>query len=75
MNTISQASRSNLRKYKLNYNCGNYNSKTGFFNDRIHTYCSTYNRLGIKHYECEKCKDLFSTLKQLRQHKEDHHAY
>jgi glutaminase len=75
MNTISRVRRSNLRKYKLNYSSANYNSKTGFFDNRIHTYSTTYNQLGIKHYECEKCKDLFSTLKQLRQHKEEHHAY
>jgi hypothetical protein len=70
-------------KYRFNYIHVNYNCKTGF--------CYRNNTTGfsflescekekekyenVYHWKCEKCNKLFSRFKQLKQHKEEHHAY
>ena len=34
------------------------------------------NRAGMyEHWKCEKCDNLFGTSKELRQHKQEYHAY
>ncbi|MFL6315640.1 MAG: hypothetical protein ACJ71K_19685 [Nitrososphaeraceae archaeon] len=78
MKEISQYKGS--KKYKLNYIYLNYNDKTGFYkNRRIESSPSSEvykkQQQNMKHWKCEKCANLFSRFRQLKQHKEEYHAY
>ena len=67
------------KKYKLNYIHVNYDDKTGF-SYKNNTIGSIYEKEeqkheNVNHWKCEKCNNSFSRFRQLKQHKEEHHAY
>jgi hypothetical protein len=71
-----------LKKYKLNYIYLNYNHKTGFYKNIMNPSFSKkeehqkkQQQQSMKHWKCEKCSNLFSSFRQLKQHKEKYHAY
>jgi ribosomal protein L37AE/L43A len=72
------------KRYKLNYMYVNYNNKTGFcYKNTIRSFlsesCEKQNQKqekeNVKHWKCEKCNNLFSRFRQLKQHKVEYHAY
>jgi hypothetical protein len=77
MKEISQYKGS--KKYKLNYIYVNYNNKTGFYRNTIRSFFlepdEKQKQENVKHWKCEKCNNFFSRFRQLKQHKEEHHAY
>jgi hypothetical protein len=75
MKGISQGEHRGFNKYKLNYTYVNYNNKTGFYKNTRETYAGAYEQPNIHHWKCEKCDNLFWTSKELRQHKQEYHAY
>ena len=75
MKSISQHRHKGLRKYKLNAtHLLKYNSRTGFYKNRIEI-CTDDQPINTNHWKCEKCDNLFMRLRELKQHKEEHHAY
>jgi hypothetical protein len=69
MKAVSHNTRKGSRKYKLNYpHLLNYDNKTGF-------YKSYEQQTNTNHWKCEKCDNVFMTLRDLKQHKEEHHSY
>jgi hypothetical protein len=70
---------SNKNKYKLNCIYVNYNNKTGFYENTIgFSFMESQQKQkqeNVKHWKCEKCNNFFSRFRQLKQHKEEHHAY
>jgi hypothetical protein len=64
MKGISQDERRGFNKYKLNYT-----------KNTRETSANTYVESNIHHWKCEKCDNLFWTSKELRQHKQEYHAY
>ena len=72
------------KKYKLNYINVNYNDKTGFYYKNNNTIDVSFSESqekekekneNVNHWKCEKCNNFFSRFRQLKQHKEEHHAY
>jgi hypothetical protein len=81
MKALSENKHKGSRKYKLNYTrLLNYDNKTGFYKSRIEISANYYKQqqqqpTSINPWKCEKCDNVFVTLKELRQHKEEYHAY
>jgi hypothetical protein len=71
------------KKYKLNYMYINYNNNTGFchkntirsFSESRENQNQKQENENVKHWKCEKCNKLFSRFRQIKQHKEEYHAY
>ena len=73
------------KKYRLNYIHVNYNDKTGFchknniigfsFLESHEKEREKEKNENVNHWKFEKCDKLFSRFKQLKHHKEEHHAY
>ena len=74
MKVISQDGPRGFSKYKLNYTHVNYNNKTGFYKNTRETSAGTYEQPNIHHWKCEKCDNIFVTLKELIQYKEEYHT-
>jgi hypothetical protein len=77
MKGMSNYEHEGSKKYKLNYIYLNYNDKTGFYKNRIRSSTSGRHeqQQNVNHWKCEKCNNLFARFKQLKQHKEEYHAY
>ena len=80
MKGLSQDEHRGFNKYKFNYNYISYNDisyndKTGFYKKTKETSAGRYEQPSINHWKCEKCDNLFWTSKELRQHKQEYHAY
>jgi hypothetical protein len=71
------------KKYRLNYIHVNYDDKTGFYykNNTIgFSFLKSYEKEkqkneNVNHWKREKCNNFFSRFRQLKHHKEEHHAY
>jgi hypothetical protein len=61
-------------KYKINHTRVRYNNKTGMYETGSQTF-ARYEQAKENRWTCEKCFNRFATLKKLKQHKIDHHAY
>jgi uncharacterized Zn-finger protein len=82
MKRIAHGKYKGSKKYKLNYIYVNYDDKTGFCykNKTRFSFLESHEKQkqgkeNTKHWKCEKCNNLFSRFKQLKRHKEEHHAY
>lgn len=61
-------------KYKINYTRVRYNNKTGMYETGSQTF-ARYDEAKENRWTCEKCFNRFATLRKLKQHKIDNHAY
>jgi hypothetical protein len=61
-------------KYKINHTRVRYNNKTGMYETGSQTF-ARYDQAKENRWTCEKCFSRFATLKKLKQHKIDYHAY
>jgi ribosomal protein L20A (L18A) len=61
-------------KYKVNQTRVRYNNKTGMYETGSQTF-ARYEQAKENRWTCEKCFSRFATLKKLKQHKIDYHAY
>ncbi|MFL6326093.1 MAG: hypothetical protein ACJ71I_01230 [Nitrososphaeraceae archaeon] len=61
-------------KYKVNHTRVRYNNKTGLYETGSQTFVR-YEQAKENRWTCEKCFTRFATLKKLKQHKIDYHAY
>ena len=75
MKGISHHSHISSKKYILNYIYHNYNDKTGFYKKRIGSSSGEHEQQNMNRWKCEKCSNHFARFKQLKQHKEEYHAY
>jgi hypothetical protein len=61
-------------KYAVNHTRVRYNNKTGMYETGSQTFAK-YEQAKENRWTCEKCFNRFATLKKLKQHKVDYHAY
>jgi hypothetical protein len=71
---LAKHSRDMKLKYKVNHTRVRYNNKTGMYETGSQTF-ARYEQAKENRWTCEKCFSRFATLKKLKQHKIDYHAY